>query len=450
MKRLLVSLLCMMMLVSAAFAEEGVLRMVPQTKYVNTNVMTPESCPNVVLTPYGVYERFTACSVEPMYVTFPMPEGAQASSFDLDSVHALDVAKGIQYTWQISNDYSMEDLLIDCENDEDILHDGTDGVAAYISPDRKRAYALVNVSGIAKRTRVRITLLYDDLRANASADEVRRILTEGIEAEIARVQAGTVARSDVHWSAPYKKIRMQTKEYTYVDLMLRIDDILMTRPDGKQYPMDVLELDDDRLLGLFWMNVGMTATVELEIDSGYSYIEHVKKEHPERVHAFTLSNGAKGDWYVPYFGSDGKSVYSIYLSFVLTDKADRQHDKPLYLNLQFSAKGFEWEDVDEFLKELEGMAASVSVVDPSQDPYVPGPEKTEPAAVTAEPTPVATEPENAEAQPGAPENWTCLNCGTENSGKFCTECGSAKPWICPACGKPCNTNFCPEDGTPKP
>ena len=443
MKRLFAALLCMMLLVTAAFAEEGVIRLIPQTKYVDTNIMTLESCPNIVLTPYSVYDRFTACTVEPMYITFPMPEGAQADSFDLSSVHALDLANGIQYTWRIGNDFAMEDLLIECENDEDILHDGTDGVAAYISPARKRAFALVSVSGIAKRTRVKITMQYDNIRANASEEEIKRTLSDGIEAEIARVKAGTVARSDVHWTAPYKKIKMPTTEYTYVDLMFRIDNLMMTRPDGNQYGMDAVQMDDKRLKGIFWMDVGITATVDLEIDLDYSYIQYTKKEHPDQVHPFTLSSGARGEWYVYSFGNDGESFSNIYVSFLITGRAGREKDKPLYLNLQFSANGFAWENIDEFIRELDGMAASVSVVDPAQDPYVPGPEKKEHDDA-------AQETGGANTQPAASENWICVNCGKENSGKFCTDCGTAKPWICPTCGKSYTTNFCPEDGTPKP
>ncbi len=51
------------------------------------------------------------------------------------------------------------------------------------------------------------------------------------------------------------------------------------------------------------------------------------------------------------------------------------------------------------------------------------------------------------------ETWKCPECGAENTGKFCTECGAKKPdgeatKYCPECGKPVasNAKFCPECG----
>ena len=66
----------------------------------------------------------------------------------------------------------------------------------------------------------------------------------------------------------------------------------------------------------------------------------------------------------------------------------------------------------------------------------------QPASPTASATPAA-----------APTNtWKC-SCGTENTGKFCVECGGKKPektgWTC-SCGSVNKGKFCPECGAKKP
>lgn len=58
----------------------------------------------------------------------------------------------------------------------------------------------------------------------------------------------------------------------------------------------------------------------------------------------------------------------------------------------------------------------------------------------------------AQASPAAGD-WKCGNCGTVNTGKFCTECGARKieSWKCGSCGhevKGPKPRFCPECGTP--
>ena len=59
--------------------------------------------------------------------------------------------------------------------------------------------------------------------------------------------------------------------------------------------------------------------------------------------------------------------------------------------------------------------------------------------------------QNVSAQPGA-NGWTC-SCGSQNTGKFCMECGKPKPvsdsWTC-SCGTQNKGKFCAECGKPKP
>ena len=58
------------------------------------------------------------------------------------------------------------------------------------------------------------------------------------------------------------------------------------------------------------------------------------------------------------------------------------------------------------------------------------------------------------SQQKAAGSWTC-ECGAQNTGKFCMECGKPKPapagaWKCPQCGSENIGKFCMECGTPRP
>ena len=54
-------------------------------------------------------------------------------------------------------------------------------------------------------------------------------------------------------------------------------------------------------------------------------------------------------------------------------------------------------------------------------------------------------------KPAPAKGWTC-ECGAQNTGKFCTECGKpapAKDWVC-TCGAKNTGKFCMECGKPRP
>lgn len=74
--------------------------------------------------------------------------------------------------------------------------------------------------------------------------------------------------------------------------------------------------------------------------------------------------------------------------------------------------------------------------------------KTEKLLSTVATMNIASAPASAPAPQGNAV-WQCV-CGNNNSGKFCTECGTKKPedWVC-SCGNRNKGKFCTECGKPK-
>ena len=74
--------------------------------------------------------------------------------------------------------------------------------------------------------------------------------------------------------------------------------------------------------------------------------------------------------------------------------------------------------------------------------------KTEQLLSTVSTMNIASAPVSAPAPQGNAV-WQCV-CGNNNSGKFCTECGTKKPedWVC-SCGNRNKGKFCTECGKPK-
>ena len=110
---------------------------------------------------------------------------------------------------------------------------------------------------------------------------------------------------------------------------------------------------------------------------------------------------------------------------------------------------------DKYAKAIDRQSAYEDVMG-IEAPDGKGPEPAASTAGWSDKAEDAPEPEPEEKKPAAAGVWTC-ECGTENKGNFCSNCGATKPvtasltgpWTC-ECGTTNEGNFCSNCGAQRP
>ena len=366
MKRLTAMLLGLALLCCAALAgaEEAAelpyLETEDQDVYIGDKVLTEASYPQVVISPYSAYSLFGRDSDEPWYVVFPCPEGMRCSGFRTDEADflMLDRDNACEMYYNATDRYSYEVFLEDCEDENNILLDGSDGIAAYIEPDKGRAYALFGLTEIAKTAKLLVQLHVQGLRSMEDAEKAE-LLKNRITDEIARLQASmTCVKSDKFWTdGAYKGVKMYNESVNGEIVTVDLPEISFSLEDadvsGQVFPVSIGRNSIE-----CYVCKDRAKTVELEyaVDT-YSYVYYNREE--SEITKVTLSDGNEWGIYVAN-ERDGKP-YSVHAARVLNTVEEYGEEKPVYLTVQISASntGSDWPDLDAFVKDLDVIAQGI-------------------------------------------------------------------------------------------
>ena len=93
MRKIIALLLALLLFASVSASAEGgiYIRQLPQYQYILECLLTPESYPEICLSPYSTYRFFTSYNpVDPVFLCFPGPDNAMVNEFDTDFVTYLD------------------------------------------------------------------------------------------------------------------------------------------------------------------------------------------------------------------------------------------------------------------------------------------------------------------------------------------------------------------------
>ena len=439
-------------------AEEIYLRQIPQSSYINTMLLPEDTYPMVCISPFASYSLYESYRKEPWFILFNLPDGAVATEFDTNSCHLVDMDNQIQYSYQATDDYSYESFLNKCENDDYIIYDGEGKKAAYIDPDSKRAYGLIGIPEITKGTKLYISISMNGINRNVATEKRIPLLADAVRKEVDRVQSQLlVKKMDRYWTdGNYAGVRMLCMEYSDLMLVLDFPEMTLQMKDGtvRSARMFLTKLDGYDMTGYCDFGDNTSLKVEISMET-YSYVPYKKAEDPSQVHAVTLSDGTEIEIYMNTL-SDGTASL-VYSSRLLDNNAGYSRDQNYYLNINLDGENLRWRDVEDAAGDLDIIMKSIRLTDPETEP---SPEARIPAGIVAllaeipsssgtEETvaPAATSGENAAG------TWICPNCQNENSGNFCSNCGTPRPddghWICPNCQNENSGNFCSNCGTPK-
>ena len=407
LKLVVIALLTLALLLPlCASAEEGLpmIQQMTQNEYSSTAVLTTESYPEVCISPYVFSSAFISQYREPYFIHFPCPPNTFVADFETRTASFLDLENSYQYMYQALESYAYETFLNDCDVDEYILADGSDGLAMYINPDRYRAYALIGVPEIEKSAKLYISFIGDSLRGR-DEQVIIDTLTEVITGEVARIRASmTVAPAEAYWSdGRYAGFNMISTSNT-VGLGMSY-----TLPEGCYVTsIDDLDVSVAKVLG---QDDAIVDTFKI---GTYSYINSRVEEEPEHVITVTI-DGAEYRIYSHWYNDE--KILSANVDRVLSTEAGYSNDQTLYLTIALEPKGsFQWTSTDAMVAELKTIVAGVQITENASNPDF------------RDATPYAqTDIPAAQEEP------------VEDAG-----------WVCPSCGETITTNFCPNDGTAKP
>ena len=288
-----------------------------------------------------------------------------ASSY---TAHYLDTENCIQYTYIADPKNSFEEFTNEASADEYILLDGSDGSAAYIDPDRGRAYGLIAIKEMGKNAKLEIRVNLDKLDTKMPLEDRVTALSDAILPEVARVKEHmrfeTLAP---YWSAgKFGGAKLLDGEFATI-FRLDFPQVEVTFDDGtKQAGMIVTDVDYNRVEGFYSFEPGRYIEFQAEF-SDYAYPISKMNDGDEAAFQETLGDGSV--WTFWTNNMDDGSIISMYAAKALEGAAGRSGD-PVYVCLEMKPNGYRWNSREECVALAEIFAPCIQAVPAEQDPYV--------------------------------------------------------------------------------
>lgn len=303
-----------------------------QDVYVSTLFLTKDSYPEIVLRPgYASTEirKFQEGSLP--FVHVPNPPDAVPIRFDYSDCAFINEDKRIVYNYEMHDRFAYEDFNAKV-NDDQILKDGSDGVAIRVRADVERAEALIGIPQMGKTAKLWIAIDDGKINSRMSEKEAFDILAEKITAEVERVQASLQVKEHSQLWTIGRYASFTMKHYASSH-----DYYVLTDPDFM-----VERVDDLRLEGLYAAGKDQRGRLQhheisIKLDN-YKSSDSWEDSSSYKSIKHTLSNGM--DAITRLSLMDGK-VSSSRTELVFGTGRNYSGEMPLYMEIYISyAYGF--------------------------------------------------------------------------------------------------------------
>ena len=352
---LALTLLCGCTAVLAEGGEQAVLETEGMQGLIGGTLLTEASISQASISPYYESDLFCSDKKDPWYVTFPIGEGRRVTAFGVKTLATINPENGTQYLYNATDRYSYEDFLLDCKEEDLLVLDGSEGVAAYASPDNSSAYALFGLDEIQAGAKLYLRIFaFSELRQMEDAEKTAR-LKELVEAEAARMREGMACvQSEKFWTdGAFQGVKLYCKsvpgEYLNVDMAELACNFTEEGFSGRMFPGEV---DGSKMTCYVVKDRSSALKIEFNVDT-YSYVDSKDESEITRV---TLSDGNEWKIYVSNKKDSGE-LYAVHAAKVLNPG----EENPVFLTLRLSSlrNDLLWADMDAFVKDLDAIAAGI-------------------------------------------------------------------------------------------
>ncbi len=260
----------------------------------------------------------------------------------------------VEYEFR-SSYWTFEKYLEKVTDPSLIVMDGSNGAAAYLSPDWGSAHALMAVKGLETGDNLEITITMKDYRNIETADRVAQ-LSKMIQEEVSRIQAeASVIRSERFWTdGIYRGIRFFPMDHPEIIVTMDLPEMTFhTTGNGEiSGKMFVTGFTNSGFDCYMVKEPGNSVSLEFTV-STWSVFE----SDPEETVSYTLRDGAV--WGICVERDIEGKPRQAYGSCVLSQDDTRT----IYLTVRISTSSNDtyWPDIETFTGDLETVMKSIFV-----------------------------------------------------------------------------------------